>query len=87
MLGDAEVAIEVKGTPSIHSRDTRNLLEFRKEYPEVKELILICREENVRRTDEGVWIMPYLFFLERLWTGNIGLPCGFSEFPEGHVDG
>jgi len=72
VLGEAEVAVEVKCSSRIQRRDIKNLLEFRKEYPEVKELILVCREEKARRTEDGVWILPYKLFLERLWHGDIG---------------
>jgi len=71
VLGDAEVAIEVKGKTRLQSRDTRHLLQFRKEYPKVRELIVICLEERPRITDEGVRVLPVTEFLQLLWEGAI----------------
>jgi uncharacterized protein len=71
ILGDAEVAIEVKGTPRVHPRDTRHLLEFKKEHPEVRRLLLVCLESQMRITDDGVQILPYRDFIEALWSGSL----------------
>lgn len=71
VLGDAEVAIEAKGKRRVHDADTRHLLQFRKEHPGVREMIVVCLEEQPRVTDEGVLILPYAAFLEKLWLGDI----------------
>lgn len=70
VLGDAEVAIEVKAKGRLQARDTRNLLHFRDEHPEVRDLILVCLEEHPRVTSEGVRILPVKDFLECLWAGE-----------------
>lgn len=70
VLGDAETAIEVKGKSRLHSRDTRNLEEFRKEYPGVKNLVVVCTEPRARVTDNGIRILPYRDFLAALWQGD-----------------
>jgi len=71
LLGDGETAIEVKGRDRVRSQDARHLLQFRKDYPEVRELILVCCEKEPRVTDEGVRILPWPLFVERLWAGDI----------------
>jgi predicted AAA+ superfamily ATPase len=71
VLGDGEVAIEVKGKERVRSYDTRHLLQFRKDYPGVRELLLVCDETEARVTDEGVSILPWRDFINRLWSGNI----------------
>jgi len=71
VLGDAETAIEVKGKDRIHSRDTRNLEEFRKEHPSVKRRIVVCTEPRARVTDSGVHILPYGDFVNALWNGEL----------------
>lgn len=70
VLGDGEVAIEVKSSSRIHSQDTRHLKEFRKEHPEVSQLILVCREPKPRKTDDNIWILPWQDFLDRLWSNH-----------------
>jgi predicted AAA+ superfamily ATPase len=67
VIGDAEYAIEVKGRRKIHNRDTRHLLQFRNEYPEVQQLVLVCLEPVARLTADGVHILPYKDFLQALW--------------------
>ncbi len=67
VIGDAEYAIEVKGRRSIHKRDTQHLLQFRNEYPAVKQLVLVCLEPVPRVTTDGVHILPYTDFLHALW--------------------
>jgi len=71
VLGDGEVAIEVKGKDRVRSYDARHLLQFRKDYPSVRELLLICCESQARVTEEGVSILPWRDFIDRLWSGNI----------------
>ncbi len=65
VLGDAEIAIEVKGR--LQARETRNLLQFRQEHPGVRQLILVCLEERARITDEDIHLLPLQEFLDRLW--------------------
>lgn len=68
VLGDAEIAIEVKGKAQIQSRDMRHLEQFRAEYPEVRHLIVVCMEPRGRITAEGIHVMPYQEFIRALWT-------------------
>jgi len=70
VLGDANVAIEVKGKPRIQSHDLRHLLEFRREYPDVRRLILVSLEPHPRVTDHGIHILPWRDFLSALWSGE-----------------
>ncbi|MFU8780612.1 MAG: ATP-binding protein [Kiritimatiellia bacterium] len=71
VLGDADVAIEVKGKARIQSNDWRHLLEFRREYPQVGRLIIVSLEPYARITDEGVHILPWQDFLQNLWQGTL----------------
>jgi predicted AAA+ superfamily ATPase len=71
VLGDAEVAIEVKAKQNIQSNDFRGLVEFKKEYPGVKKLIVLCYGGLHRRTPEGIEIFPIEVFLSELWAGKI----------------
>lgn len=71
VLGDGETAIEVKGKERVRTHDTRHLLQFRKDHPGVRELLLVCREEKTRVTDGGVRVLPWREFIARLWSGAI----------------
>jgi len=57
-LGNAEIAIEVKGKEKIASHDLKNLQQFKIDYPQVKHLIIVSLEKYKRRTENGILILP-----------------------------
>ncbi|MDA8140968.1 MAG: AAA family ATPase [Desulfobacteraceae bacterium] len=67
ILGPAQVAIESKGKEKITAKDLKGLRQFREEYPKVQHLIAVSLDPLTRRTEDGIWIMPYSEFLRRLW--------------------
>ncbi|MBR7066798.1 MAG: ATP-binding protein [Bacteroidales bacterium] len=69
VIGDAEVAIEVKAATSISSRDTRGLRAFGEEHPNAK-LYLLSQEERPRKLN-GIEVWPVQQFLQRLWAGEV----------------
>jgi predicted AAA+ superfamily ATPase len=70
VLGDGEVAIEVKGSSRIENKDLRGLRAIADDiHP--KHLILVSTEIGRRRTEDGISILPWREFLERLWAGEI----------------
>jgi predicted AAA+ superfamily ATPase len=69
VLGDHEVAIEVKATEQANLRHLKGLKAFSEEY-HVKKLILITNDPLPRLID-NILILPWKIFLERLWTGEI----------------
>ena len=69
VLGNAEVAIEVKSSHSISSHDTRGLKAFSDEYPEAK-LFLVSLEDRPRKFHD-VEIWPVDQFFKRLWEGKV----------------
>jgi len=71
ILGPGTVAIEAKGKPKITSGDIRGLVNFKKDFPEVKKLIIVCLEKRMRKTDESIHIVPYQEFTKLLWDGKL----------------
>jgi predicted AAA+ superfamily ATPase len=69
VLGDHEVAIEVKSTSLANSRHIKGLKAFTEEYT-VKKSILVTNDENPRLMN-GVFVYPWKIFLEKLWNGEI----------------
>ncbi len=69
VVGNAEVAIEVKSSNSVTSHDTRGLKVFGEEYPDAR-LFLLSLEERPRMFN-GIACWPVKLFLERLWSGRI----------------
>ena len=69
VVGDAEVAIEVKSSDNIASHDTKGLKAFGEEHPEAK-LILLSMEPRPRKLN-NIEIWPIEQFLPRLWAGKV----------------
>ena len=69
VLGDHEVAIEIKATEQAHKRHLKGLKAFSEEY-ETKKLILVSNDPYPRLVD-NILILPWKVFLERLWNDEI----------------
>jgi predicted AAA+ superfamily ATPase len=69
VLGDAEVAVEVKGTSRVDPSDFRSLRAFAQDnHP--RRSFLVCNE-SAPRMHEGVEVLPWREFLARLWGGEV----------------
>lgn len=72
VIGDAEVAIEIKSSERIVSSHLKGLKAFQEEHPQCK-LVVVSLEETPRLfNDVEVW--PAKEFLSRLWAGKIISP-------------
>ena len=69
VLGDGEVAVEVKGSSRLDGRDLRGLQAFGEQETPRKSLV-VCTERTERIVD-GIHILPWALFLDRLWAGEI----------------
>ena len=69
VLGDGEVAVEVKGTSRVDPSDLRSLRAFTADN-RPRHAILVCNERVPRRI-EGIDVLPWREFLARLWGGNL----------------
>jgi predicted AAA+ superfamily ATPase len=67
---DGEVAIEVKGSARLRPSDLRSTRAYVEETGP-RRAIVVCNERDARRTSDGIWILPWERFLERLWSGAI----------------
>ncbi|RJQ48724.1 MAG: DUF4143 domain-containing protein [Desulfobacteraceae bacterium] len=70
ILGDHEVAVEVKATDQANSSHLKGLRRFREEY-QVRRTILVSLDARPRMTDDKIEILPWSSFLEMLWKGEI----------------
>lgn len=69
VLGE-QVAVETKTTKKAGTRDYKGLKAFMEEGI-CRRYILVCCEERPRKLENGIEIMPWKYFLEFLWNGNI----------------
>ncbi len=67
---DGDVALKVKGASRVRPADFRGLRAFVEEH-RPRTAILVCNEDAVRRTDDGIWILPWKRFLGRLWGDEV----------------
>ena len=69
VLGDGQVAIEVKGSSRVERKELRPLIAFREEYSP-RQTLVVCNE-RVERIHEQIRILPWRVFLRELWDGKI----------------
>jgi predicted AAA+ superfamily ATPase len=66
IVGDKELAIEIKGSGRVHEGDIRTLMSLREDGP-VKKCCVVCLEKEPRVVQGGVEILPWEVFIRRLW--------------------
>jgi predicted AAA+ superfamily ATPase len=71
ILGQAEVAIEVKSSSKVVPHHLKGLHQFKEEYPKVKRRILVSLDPMLRTTEELIEMIPVKTFLKQLWDGEI----------------
>ena len=71
IIGDMQVAIEVKSSDRIHSDHLKGLRSIIVDHPGIARRIVVCREPRLRKTHDGIEVMPAEEFAERLWEGVI----------------
>ncbi|MBI3817096.1 MAG: ATP-binding protein [Planctomycetes bacterium] len=71
IINDVEVAIEAKGTENVTDNHLRGLREIKNEHPKVKNRIVVSLDPRARRTEDGIDILPYREFADRLWNGAL----------------
>lgn len=69
MLGDKELAIEVKGSARVHEGDVRALTALAEDGP-VKHRVIVSLEQAPRTLSRGIEVLPWQVFLDRLWNGD-----------------
>lgn len=69
ILGDGEVAVEVKSSNKVSRKDMRPLLVFSEEF-HPRQATIVCNESEERQSGK-VKIIPWALFLKRLWGGEI----------------
>lgn len=70
ILGEMEVAIEVKSSQRVHETDTKALMALAAS-DTVKRLLLVSLESEPKRLSNGIECVPWNIFLQMLWAGEI----------------
>lgn len=69
IIDDARCAIEVKATHQVRGKHLKGLRAFMEEHT-VKYPIVVSNEPTPRKTDDGILILPWEIFLQRLWNNE-----------------
>jgi len=72
ILGDMQVALEIKASQNVHDAHTRALRALIEEHA-VGKCVIVCLEKEPRVLEYGVEVLPWRYFLERLWGGELGV--------------
>lgn len=64
------VAIEVKGSSRLGPSDLRGIRAYMDEH-RPRCAAVVCNERHVRRTGDGVWVLPWEDFSSRLWSDRL----------------
>ncbi len=72
ILGDMNVAIEIKGTRRVHSGHTRGLKALLEEHT-VAKTIIVSLENQPKKIEPAINVLPCQVFLETLWSGQLGV--------------
>ncbi len=72
ILGDMNVAIEVKGSRRVHSTHIRGLRTLLEEHT-IKRAVIVSLEKQSRKLDSSIEVLPWRVFLETLWSGELGV--------------
>ena len=67
VVGDMQLAVEAKDSRNIGSRHLRGLRSISRDHPGIPRRVIVCLEPRVRRTSDGIDILPAEDFARRLW--------------------
>lgn len=69
ILGEKDLAIEIKSASRVHEGDIRSLLALLEDGP-VKHCVVVCLEKEPRWIHKRIEVLPWRLFVDRLWSGE-----------------
>ena len=70
ILGDHEIALEVKGVDQVSGHHLKGIKAFQEEYA-TKRSIVVSLDPKPRQLDDGIVVLPWASFLNKLWNGEL----------------
>jgi predicted AAA+ superfamily ATPase len=64
-------AVEAKASRSVTANHLRGLRELSREHPRVKKRFVVSLDAQPRVTEDGIEVLPFAVFMERLWQGDL----------------
>jgi predicted AAA+ superfamily ATPase len=72
ILGDMQLAIEVKGSQRVHFGHLRGVKALLEEH-KVRKAIVVSLDKSPRKIAPAFEVLPWQYFLEALWSGDLGV--------------
>lgn len=70
VVNDMEIAIEAKSSEKISDNHLKGLRSLRVDHPAVKRRIVVCNDQKMRVTEDGIEVVPAHLFATMLWEGE-----------------
>ncbi|MYI64410.1 MAG: ATP-binding protein, partial [Gemmatimonadetes bacterium] len=67
---DGATAVEVVGGGRVGRRELKGVRSFADEHAPLQAFV-VCNDSEPRRTEDGIWILPWELFLEGRWGGEV----------------
>ncbi len=71
IINDMQLALEAKATPRVTSDHLKGLRTLIEDHPRIKLRTVVCLEDKVRRTEDGILILPARELCDRLVSGDL----------------
>ena len=71
VIGDMRCAVEAKAASRITSDHLKGLRQLAVDQPSVRRRVVASLEPSPRVTEDGIDILPWRVFLDRLWSGEL----------------
>jgi predicted AAA+ superfamily ATPase len=71
VVDEMRVAFEAKATSRVKSDDLKGLRQLIVDHPKVKRRSIVCIETKARVTEDGIEVLPWKLFRDRLWGDDL----------------
>lgn len=71
IVNDLALVVEKKSSAKITSDHLKDIRALREDHGTVGRVVVVCREPKVRRTEDGIDILPAATFSDMLWSGEL----------------
>ena len=71
IVDDGQLAIEAKASGKIAQDHLKGLRALAQDHPRIEPRVVVCLENNARRTEDGIQILPAAEFSEQLSSGKL----------------
>jgi predicted AAA+ superfamily ATPase len=71
IIDDMVYAVEAKASRSVTADHLKGLRELSREHPRVKQRYVVSLDARPRATEDGIEVLPYKTFVQRLWQGDL----------------